>query len=65
MSCMQIAPPDVVSQAAGHLLRNAYMTLDPLERPEFKEMALMLFPHLDEQLEQLKEVHLPNCIYGS
>ena len=46
MLFMQIAPPDVVAQAAGHLSRNAYysyMTLDPLERPEFREMALILF----------------------
>ena len=57
---MQIPAPDVVAQAAGHLSRNAYysyMTLDPLERPEFREMALMLFPHLEEQLAELKEVH--------
>ena len=56
---MQLPEPDLIAQAAGYLNRGYYASqlgLNPEEWPEFREMALMLWPDLDSQLEQFEEV---------
>jgi hypothetical protein len=46
---LQLPEPDLIAQAAGHLNRAHYASqlgLNPEEWPEFREMALMLWPML-------------------
>ena len=56
---LQIPSPTIIAQAAGFLNRANYfsrMGLDPENMPEFREMAQMLWPLLEEELEQLRMV---------
>ena len=58
---LQLPEPDLVAQAAGHLTCAHYTSqlgLNHEEWPEFREMALMLWPDLDNALKQLEEVSI-------
>ena len=58
---LQLPEPDLIVQAAGHLNRAHYTSqlgLNPAEWPEFREMAQMLWPDLDNALKQLEEVSI-------
>ncbi|KAL0024452.1 hypothetical protein WJX77_005400 [Trebouxia sp. C0004] len=57
--------PDLIAQAAGHLNRAHYTSqlgLNPEDWPEFREMALMLWPDLDNALEQLEMDNLTSSL---
>ena len=63
---MQLPSPDLIAQAAGYLNRANYFSrlgLNPEDLPEFREMALMLWPQLEAEYEQLKEVHDLLCLF--
>ena len=56
---LQGPDPNVIAQAAGHLDRDSFFSrlgLTPEEMPEFREMALMLWSQLEDEIQQLKEV---------
>ncbi len=58
---LQLPEPDLIAQAAGHLNRAHYTSqlgLNPEDWPEFREMALMLWPDLDDALQQLEMVSI-------
>ena len=53
----QLPEPDLIAQAAGHLNRAHYTSqlgLNPEDWPDFREVALILWPDLDNALEQLE-----------
>lgn len=59
----QVHPPSLVAQAAGFPDRDNYAVFlgpDPLDLPEFREMALSLWGHLEDELQSVREV--TNCL---
>lgn len=56
---VQVHPPDLVAQAAGHLERDNYVSdlgLNPEYKEEFKEMVSLLWTTLQSQVEQIRQV---------
>ncbi len=65
---MQVHPPDIIAQAADFPNRDNYAVFkgpDPLDLPEFEEMAKSLWGHLEDELASLQEVRLATLIVNS